>query len=178
MAFGPRSCRFPSGKIVCHIPVACRPGAAPALGGFGDLPPPAGARHVKWCGPPLLRRAVGPRRSFKDDRKSLLPCAAPPASQRWRRRILAIGPWPLEMERSAEPGYPAPSTLLVTVLRRQKQKPSGFYRAGKQLPSAGLHNKERTPLRALVFSYPQVFHGGCFGVSGTPPLRLFIYIFI
>jgi hypothetical protein len=41
-----------------------------------------------------------------------------------------------------------------------------------------IHNKERTPLRALVFSYPQVFHGGCFGVSGTPPLRLFIYIFI
>ena len=30
----------------------------------------------------------------------------------------------------------------------------------------------------LLFSYPQVFHGGCFGVSGTPPLRLFIYIFI
>ncbi len=50
---------------------------------------------------------------------SILACYAP-ASQRWRRRILAIGPWPLEIERSAEPGYPAPSTLLVTVLRREQ----------------------------------------------------------
>ena len=32
--------------------MACRPGAAPDLGGFGDLPAQAGARHVKWCGQP------------------------------------------------------------------------------------------------------------------------------
>ena len=29
-----------------------------------------------------------------------------------------------------------------------------------------------------LFQYPQVFHGGCFGVSGTPPLRPFVHIFI
>jgi hypothetical protein len=46
-------------------------------------------------------------------------------------------------------------------------------------PSAGpLFTIKNEHHYELLFSYPQVFHGGCFGVSGTPPLRLFIYIFI
>ena len=51
--------------LVGHIPkisaVPCRPGAAPGLGGFGDLPVQAGTRHncgIKWCGQPVTLRRL------------------------------------------------------------------------------------------------------------------------
>ena len=51
--------------LVGHIPkisaVPCRPGAAPGLGGFGDLPVLAGTRHncgIKWCGQPVTLRLL------------------------------------------------------------------------------------------------------------------------
>ena len=79
-------------------------------------------------------------------------------------------------ERSAEPGQiPMPRRSLYKNLRPHGQLAT---HQAVAIRRTAIHNKERTPLRALVFSYPQVFHGGCFGVSGTPPLRLFIYIFI
>ncbi len=134
--------------LVCHIPVACRPGAAPDLGGFGDLPAQAGARHVKWCGQPVTLRRLNDG---------------------------VVASWLLDHGRLKLKGAPSrdtPRHRRSLLLSCGASKPSGLP------PSAGLHNKERTPLRALLFSYPQVFHGGCFGVSGTPPLRPFAYIFI
>src|SRR5471030_692318 len=104
------------------------------------------------------------------------PAGYAPASQRWRRHVLATGPWPRKRERSAGPGQiPMPRRSLDKIVRSRRQPTTHHVAAIRR---TAIHNKERTPLRALVFSYPQVFHGGCFGVSGTPPLRLFIYIFI
>ena len=127
--------------------MACRPGAAPGLGGFGDLPVLAGTRHncgLKWCGQPAPAEGSKSTSISKGNRVRLLPCAAPPASQHWQCRVVASGPWPLEIERSAEPGYPAPSTPLVTVLRREQTLRLAAIRR------TAIHNKERTPLRALV----------------------------
>jgi hypothetical protein len=75
-----------------------------------------------------------------------------------------------EIERSAEPGLPVPSTLLVTVLRLSK--PSGL------LPSAGLHNKERTPLRALVSRTRRYFTADVSVFQAHLPCDPLAYIFI
>jgi hypothetical protein len=92
--------------LVCHIPVACRPGAAPDLGGFGDLPAQAGARHVKWCGQPVTLRRLNDG---------------------------VVASWLLDHGRIRN-WCPAAAS----------RRPSG------PPLTAGLHNKERTPLRALV----------------------------
>ena len=122
------------------------------------------------------------------------PAGYAPASQHWQCRVVASGPWPrspadgskarrrllpfkaAKRERSSGPGQvPMPRRSLYKLVRSRRQPTTHQVAAVRR---TAIHNKERTPLRALVFSYPQVFHGGCFGVSGTPPLRLFIYIFI
>ena len=109
--------------LVCHIPVACRPGAAPDLGGFGDLPVQAGTRHncgIKWCGQPVTLRRLNDG---------------------------VVASWLLDHGRSKLKGAPSrdtPRHRRSLLLSCGASKPSG-------LPSStGLHNKERTPLRALV----------------------------
>ena len=106
--------------LVCHIPVACRPGAAPDLGGFGDLPAQAGARHVKWCGQPVTLRRLNDG---------------------------VVASWLLDHGRLKLKGAPSrdtPRHRRSLLLSCGASKPSGLP------PSAGLYNKERTPLRALV----------------------------
>jgi hypothetical protein len=104
------------------------------------------------------------------------PAGYAPASQHWQCRILLVDHGREKREGSAGPGQiPMPRRSHYKNVRPHGQPATHQVAAIRR---TAIHNKERTPLRALVFSYPQVFHGGCFGVSGTPPLRLFIYIFI
>jgi hypothetical protein len=56
------SSHIPNEKAALRRSAApCRPGAAPGLGGFGDLPVLAGTRHIcgiKWCGQPVTLRLL------------------------------------------------------------------------------------------------------------------------
>jgi len=94
------------------------------------------------------------------------PAGYAPASQRWRRHVLATGPWPrspadgskarrrvaaitaAKREGSAGPGQiPMPRCSLYKIVRPRRQPATHQVAAVRR---TAIHNKERTPLRALV----------------------------
>ena len=150
------------------------PGAAPGLSDFGDLSAQLVRNLSAVSNGAASRLCSGFSALAMPCRASGLWPRSPADGSNARRRVAAITA--AKKERSAKPGsIPMPRRSLYKLVRSRRQPTTHQVAAIRR---TAIHNKERTPLRALVFSYPQVFHGGCFGVSGTPPLRLFIYIFI
>ena len=83
------------------------------------------------------------------------------------RPLGAISTWPpglLPCARSWAARRPAPGVVPLTCFTR-------LSRAGW-----AISDKEQAPLPRLS-GHPRVFHGGCFGVSGTPPSKPSVFRF-
>ena len=99
-----------------------------------------------------------------------------PASQHWQCRVVASGPWPQKGERSARPGQiPMPRRSLVKLVRSRRQPATHQVAAIRR---TAIHNKERTPLRALVLVPAGISRRMFRCFRHTSPATLYLYFHI
>jgi hypothetical protein len=99
-----------------------------------------------------------------------------PASQHWQCRVVASGPWPRKREGSAGPGQiPMPRRSLYKKVRPHGQPATHQVAAIRR---TAIHNKERTPLRALVLVPAGISRRMFRCFRHTSPATLYLYFHI
>ena len=161
--------------LVCHDPtkLAGRLGAAPSKLSFGDSVAQAGARPVEnWCGCRELRP------DFLRGGEVFLLLNHNRVLERSSRREEALM-WPGRKWAGEKVGNILLRVLTFSLTRfptahfQNEPRHLGCYeeieKAGSVHAPGPCHfNKEQTPPGDLLDPSPR-FHGGCFGVWGTPP---------